>query len=386
MRTPLRPLLPFALLACAACDESTGPGGPGDGDVELQATSVASGLTSPVFLTAPPGDDRLFVVEQPGRIRIIEDGQLLATPFLDIADLVKFQGEQGLFSVAFHPDYAANGFFFVDYIDNQDDTRVVRYRVSGDANVADAGSAKLILRVEQPAANHNGGLIVFGPDEMLYVGLGDGGGGGDPFDNGQDTGTLLGSLLRIDVDAGDPYAIPSDNPFQGVAGARGEIWAYGLRNPWRYSFDAAANRIYVADVGQNQWEEVNAVAADDGGVNYGWNIMEGLHCYQAGSCDQDGLTLPVLEYGHTGGSCSVTGGYVYRGDAIPEIAGHYFYGDACAGWVRSFALTDGQADQQTEWPFGNIGGILSFGVDDDGELYILSSNGNLYRVDPVRES
>jgi glucose/arabinose dehydrogenase len=378
MPRPLAPLLLCALVACAACDESTGPE-PGGGDVALRATLVANGLTSPVFLTTPAGDDRLFVVEQAGRIRIIEDGQLLPTPFLDLSGLVKFQGEQGLLSMAFHPEYATNGYFYVDYIDLENDTRVVRYEVSGDADVANAGSARLILRVDQPAANHNGGLLTFGPDDMLYIGLGDGGGGGDPFENGQDTSTLLGSLLRIDVDGGDPYAIPADNPFVGEAGAREEIWAYGLRNPWRYSFDEATGRLYVADVGQNLWEEVNVVDDDAAGVNYGWNIMEGLHCYDSSTCDQDGLTRPVLEYDHDDG-CSVTGGYVYRGDAVPEIAGHYFYGDACEGWVRSFALENGAAAREVEWPLGNIGGIRSFGVDDDGELYVLTSMG-VYRLD-----
>lgn len=381
----------FVLSIFAACSDTTrsDPVPPGADAVRLE--EVASGLENPLYLTAPVGDSRLFIIEQPGRIRVIENGNLLPTPFLDITDRISSGGERGLLSVAFHPDYASNGFFFVNYTDRNGDTRVERYSVSTDPNRADPASAKLILGVEQPFANHNGGLIVFGPDDMLYIGMGDGGSGGDPRGNGQNRGTLLGAMLRIDVDGGDPYAIPLDNPFVGVPGARPEIWAYGLRNPWRFAFDNEAGDLYVADVGQTEWEEVNVVPASEAGMNYGWNIMEGTHCYESSTCDRQGLTLPVLEYGHqtevaladgtqhpTG--CSVTGGYVYRGSQIPELRGTYFYADFCEGWIRGFRYEDGEATEPRGWDFGDIGNILSFGEDAEGELYVLSANGRVYRV------
>lgn len=383
-RQVLRALPAASVVLLAACPSSgTGPdpGTPGDPPA-LEAEVVASGLSNPLHLTAPPGDDRLFVVEQPGRIRIVRDGQLLETPFLDITGKVESGGEQGLLSVAFHPDYATNGRFYVDYTEaGSGDTRVERYTVSGaNPDRADPASATTILSVAQPASNHNGGLVTFGPDGMLYVGLGDGGGGGDPDENGQDPSTLLGSLLRLDADGGDPYAVPPDNPFVGDPDGRDEIWAYGLRNPWRYAFDPAEDLLYVADVGQQDREEVNAVEAGRGGVNYGWDVMEGDLCFEPpDGCDRTGLTLPVLVYGHDEG-CSVTGGRVYRGDALPQLRGHYFYADFCAGWVRSFRLSGGEVTERREWPLGDLGSILSFGEDAAGELYVLSADGDVYRL------
>ncbi len=383
-------LLSFAGLAAVSCSNSTEPQDPGDGgdggnggnggngDFALAVDVVASGFSSPIHLSAPEGDPRLFVAEQGGRIKVIAGGQVLGSPFLDISADVQSGGERGLFSVAFHPQYASNGYLYVSYTDNGGDSRIVRYTVSGDANVADPASAKLILSLAQPAGNHNGGQIAFGPDGMLYIGFGDGGGAGDPSGHGQNKNTLLGSLLRIDVDGGDPYGVPTDNPFVGQAGAD-EIWAYGLRNPWRFSFDRAASQLYIADVGQNSWEEVNAVAATQAGVNYGWNIMEAMHCYGSRSCDTAGLTLPVLEYDHSEG-CSVTGGYVYRGNVLVEVLGHYFYSDYCSGFLRSFKYGDGTLSDQSEWNVGDLGRVLSFGQDAAGELYILSSNGNVYRI------
>ncbi|MFQ5704955.1 MAG: PQQ-dependent sugar dehydrogenase, partial [Gemmatimonadales bacterium] len=288
---------------------------------------------------------RLFVVERPGAIRIIRNGVVVATPFLDITNLTSLGGERGLLSLAFHPQYVENGQFFVYYTDVTDGgTRVVRYNVSADPDVADPSSAHLIIAVDQPFNNHNGGQIAFGPDGMLYVGLGDGGSAGDPLGSGQDLSSLLGSIIRLDVDGGDPFAIPSDNPHVADPNARDEIWVSGLRNPWRFSFDRRTGDLYIGDVGQDEVEEVDVhSAAAPGGANYGWNTMEGSRCFRSTNCDTTGLTLPVLEYLHNaGGGCSITGGYVYRGSRIPALVGRYLYGDFCSEFVRSFVY-DGSA-------------------------------------------
>jgi glucose/arabinose dehydrogenase len=374
------------LLALSACTSDTGtnpapppvpppapPPPPPSGEFSLATETVATGLTKPLYLTTPAGDDRLFIVEQTGRIRIVKDGVVLATPFLDLSSKVSGGNEQGLLSMAFHPDYGANGRFYVNYTGNDGDTRVERYAVSADPDIADADSTVPILGVPQPRSNHNGGHILFGPDGMLYVALGDGGSAGDPFNNGQNAGTLLGSLLRLDVDGGLPYAIPGDNPFGN------EIWAIGLRNPWRIAFDPAAGTLYIADVGQSSREEVNAVGGDESGLNYGWSIMEGSSCFGGGGCDDTGLVLPVLEYGHNEG-CSVTGGFVYRGSALPEVVGHYFYSDFCTGFLRSFRFDGADATEQMEWDVGGLGSVLSFGRDAAGELYILSDNGRVVKL------
>lgn len=379
-------LVAIVVGALGACNDSTAPSHTTplerpDSSIKLVLTPVATGLSRPLHLTAPAGDERLFVVEKTGGIRIVKGGAPLPTPFLDLSEAVSTGGEQGLLSMAFHPDYATNGFFYVDYTDADGNTHVTRYSVSAsDPDVADPASAKTILMVEQPFANHNGGLLLFGPDGMLYIGLGDGGSGGDPLGNGQNLGTLLGKILRIDVDADDPYAVPPDNPFVGRAGARGEIWAYGLRNPWRFAFDDAAGRLYIADVGQGAWEEVNVVPSDEGGQNFGWNTMEGAHCYNASSCDETGLTLPALEYSHDDG-CSITGGFVYRGSLAPDVVGRYFYSDYCSGFLRSFTFDGTAASTPTTWDVGDIGNVQSFGEDAAGELYILSINGTVYRLE-----
>ena len=343
---------------------------------------MLTGLSQPVFLAAPPGDARLFVVEQTGRIRIAgADGQLLGDPFLDLSGRVGTAPEGGLLTMAFHPRYADNGQVFVYYTDTEDDTVVERYTVSGDPDRLDPGSAKRILALAQRRQNHNGGMLQFGPDGMLYIFLGDEGGAGDPFGNGQNPETLHGSILRIDVDGGDPYAIPDDNPFVGEEGARGEIWAIGVRNPWRSTFDFPDNVLYVADVGQNEREEINAVPAAEAGVNYGWSTMEGSACYQSSGCDMSGLTLPVVEYIHDGSVCSVTGGYVYRGSQLPEIAGHYFYSDFCTGFLRSFRFDGGQATDERRWNVGSLGAVSSFGVDGAGELYVVNLTGSVSRIE-----
>ncbi|MEP6507920.1 MAG: PQQ-dependent sugar dehydrogenase [Gemmatimonadales bacterium] len=372
----------IVLAVSAACNSSSDSSGPPEIPVSfgLAAQPVATGLSNPVYLTSPPADARLFVVEQGGRIKIIENGTVLPTPFLDISSRISTGGERGLLSVAFHPSYKTNGFFFVYFTATNGDIRVDRYSVSANRDVANASSSKLIITApHSSAANHNGGLATFGPDGKLYLGLGDGGGGGDPFGNSQNKGTLLASILRIDVD-GDPYSIPPGNPFIGVAGAKEELWAIGLRNPWRYTFDRMTGLLYIADVGQGKFEEVDVVPATQAGVNYGWNVMEGLSCYNATACDQTGFQLPVIDYSHSDGSCSITGGFVYRGSALPEIAGHYFYSDYCLGFLKSFRYANGAvADAQT-WPVGSLGSVTSFGEDAAGELYVLSSNGRVYKL------
>jgi glucose/arabinose dehydrogenase len=380
MRSSCLPAL-FVVLGCSGGGRDiTVISPPPPPDVALGVQEVATGLSNPLYLTSPRGDARLFVVEQAGRIRIIKNGQLLPTPFLDITSRVSTGGERGLLSVAFHPSYATNGFFYVNFTDLQGNTRVERFTVSGAPDVANSASSKLILTVVQPFVNHNGGLNVFGPDGMLYIGLGDGGSSGDPQRNGQNLNALLGKILRIDVDSGDPYAIPATNPFVTRAGARGEIWAYGLRNPWRFAFDALGGLLYVADVGQERFEEVSVVVSTRGGANYGWNIMEGQSCFAATSCSQTDLEIPPLVYDHTGGACSVTGGYVYRGSVIPELIGHYFYSDYCAGFLKSFRYQNGQALEQRIWSVGNVGSITSFGEDSSGELYMTSANGKVYKI------
>lgn len=367
--------------ACAAPADAPGARPPG-----LRLTRIAGGLESPVHLTTAPGEPRLFVVEQRGRIRIIERGRLLETPFLDLTTRVGYGGERGLLSVAFHPAYARNGFFFVNYTDRDGDTRVERYRVSRDSSRADPATAKLILAIEQPYSNHNGGHLLFGPDGMLWIGMGDGGSANDPQGNGQNPQTLLGDLLRIDVDRGDPYAIPEDNPFARSNAGRPEIWATGLRNPWRFWMDARSQLLYIADVGQNRWEEINVALLDRPGLNYGWNVMEGRHPLR-GRGEQSGFTAPLLEYSHDDG-CSVTGGVVYRGRRIPALLGHYLYSDYCRGWLRSFRVVNDAArgltaTDQREWPVGDLSGATSFGVDADGEVYVLVHSGTVYRLDPA---
>jgi glucose/arabinose dehydrogenase len=348
-------------------------------DVRLGVEQVASGLDQPVYLTAPANDPRLFIVEQPGRIRIVENGRLLEKPFLDIAGKVRSGGEQGLLSVAFHPQYRSNGFLFVNYTEKNGDTRIERYTVSTDKNVADARSAKTILSIHQRYSNHQGGLNLFGPDGMLYIGMGDGGSQGDPHGNGQNRNVLLGKLLRLNVDRGDPYLVPSANPYE-KGGGRPEIWALGLRNPWRFAFDRFSGLLYIADVGQDRYEEINVVPMSIAGVNYGWKTMEGPSCYGSSGCNQSGLLKPAVSYSHQNSTCSVIGGFVYRGQKIPEIKGQYFYSDYCNSWVRSFGFRDGRVTDQHEWPIGRLGSIVSFGEDSQGELYICTSSGRVYRI------
>ena len=342
---------------------------PNAADYEWQL--IASGLNRPVDIQpANDGSGRLFIIEKKGYIRIYENGQLLDAPFLDITDRVNAgSNEMGLLGLAFHPDYEQNGFFYVNYTGDGGNTRISRFQASG--NSADRNSETVLLVIEQPYPNHNGGALAFGPDGYLYAGLGDGGSAGDPQKNGQNTNSLLGKILRLDVNNGDPYAIPSDNPFGN------EVWAYGLRNPWRISFDRATGDLWIGDVGQNQWEEIDYLpAGSPSGANFGWSIMEGNHSYDGEP--QSGMYLPVAEYSHAEGGCSVTGGYVYRGAAMPEWNGIYLYGDYCSGKVWALILSDGQWQSQVMFETGVL--ITSFGQDESGEIYLASDNGNVYHL------
>jgi glucose/arabinose dehydrogenase len=337
-------------------------------------------LEKPTDITSPgDGSGRVFVLEQPGRIRIIQNGELLTTPFLDIVDIVGSNAsEQGLLGLAFHPDYPENGFFFVNYTDRDGNTRIARFSVSAsDSNLADASSRLELIRIEQPYGNHNGGSLVFGPDGYLYAGLGDGGSAGDPLDAGQSLNTLLGKILRFDVDGDQPYAIPTDNPF-AAGGGDPEIWAYGLRNPWKIAFDRATGDLYIADVGQNQWEEINFTpAGTPGGQNYGWRFMEASYDYSGGLYDRAALVLPVAEYTRNDG-CSVTGGQVYRGEALPEWQGVYLYGDFCSGNIWGLLKTeDGFVNSLL---FKTNFRISTFGLDDDGEIYLADYGGTIYQL------
>ncbi|MDX1991865.1 MAG: PQQ-dependent sugar dehydrogenase [bacterium] len=342
---------------------------------------VAGGnLTKPTFLTSPPGDARLFILEQPGRIRIVQNGSLLAQPFLDITDLVRDDAsERGLLGMAFHPSYASNGYFYVSYTAADAGTEIARFQVSaGNPNLANVNSRLPLLNVAQPYSNHNGGMLAFGADSYLYIGMGDGGSGGDPLGHGQNTFSMLGDLLRIDVNSGSPYAIPPTNPYANGVNGLPEIWSSGLRNPWRFSFDRATGDLYIADVGQNLYEEINFQPAGSGrGWNYGWNVYEASSSFNGGSLP--GTIFPIIQYGRSEG-CSVTGGYVYRGSAMPELQGRYFYGDFCQGTIWS-AVREGNTWTPTVFLDTDLR-ISSFGEDASGELYVLDyRSGAVYRID-----
>jgi hypothetical protein len=377
-------ILALAASGCGSQFDNETPDPP-DGTEPVALEVVASGLTFPLYLTAPDGDTRLFIVEKGGTIRIVKDGSLLPSPFLDISGQVSSGREQGLLGFAFHPQYATNGRFIVHYTDLAGDTRVSGFRVSPDPDAADAASEVSILAEDQPFSNHNGGQVLFGPDGYLYIMLGDGGSADDPGGRGQSLADLLGSILRVEPLEGGGYAVPPDNPFASTAGARPEIWSYGLRNPWRVAFDPATGDLYIADVGQTRWEEVDVSPSADGagrGLNFGWSVMEGPECFRDSSCDQDAFELPVLSYDHDDG-CSITGGFVYRGAAIPALQGHYFYSDFCRGWVRSFRFEDGSAADQFQWPaLAPGGGVPSFGLDATGELYVMSTDGAVFKIVP----
>lgn len=349
------------------------------------ATSrIASGLVRPTFVTnAGDNSNRLFVLEKPGQIRLIKGGLLVAQPFLDISSLVTSSGnEQGLLGLAFHPDFEKNGRFFVAYTAKDAANTVAEYRVANPSDdVADANSGKVLFAVPDQYPNHNGGMLAFGPDGYLYISMGDGGSGGDPNGNAQNLNSLLGKLLRIDVNSGSPYGIPAGNPFANRNDARPEVWAYGLRNPWRFSFDRSTGDLWIGDVGQDKYEEVDFQAAGSkGGENYGWNTMEGAHCYKPQSgCNQDGLTLPVFEYDH-GEGCSVTGGYVYRGKAIVPLVGRYLFTDYCGSTLWA-TTRNGDGTFATAEVAAVPRGVSAFGEDETGEVYFtVDSEGAVYKL------
>lgn len=341
--------------------------------VALAVDVFVDGLTSPVDVaSAGDGNRRLFVVEQPGRIRLIQDGQLLTRPFLDIRDRIASGGERGLLGLAFHPDFPADPRLFVDYTDLEGNTVVSEFRLdAADDGVADQDSERILIRIDQPFANHNGGAVAFGPDDLLYVSTGDGGSGGDPQSNGQRLDTLLAKILRIDVDGqpegADPYRIPDDNPFVNVADAMPEIWLTGLRNPWRMRFDGQTGDLWIGDVGQGAWEEIDVAPAATGGLDFGWNVMEGAHCYEPrDGCDATGLTLPIAEYSHDQG-CAVIGGVVVRDPDQPLLDGLYVFSDSCSG---NFWLLDAAAQGPQEPVLVRSVGrsISSIGLDEDGTI------------------
>jgi glucose/arabinose dehydrogenase len=374
--------LAFALLL-ASCGGGNGGGAtpPRTTVPTLALSPVVSGLTNPLGMeSSHDSTGRLFILQQGGIIRILQNGSLNAAPFLDITSLVESGGEKGLLGLAFHPNFSTNRKFYVNYtrrVAGQLQTIVAEYQAStANPNQADTSSARILLTINQPFDNHNGGQLAFGPDGFLYIGVGDGGSGGDPNNNGQNKTVLLGKLLRIDVNstsAGKQYAIPPGNPFASGVGGAPEIFAYGFRNPWRFSFDSS--RLFVADVGQDAFEEIDLV---ESGKNYGWRVMEGTHCFNpASNCDQTGLTLPIFDYPHSDGE-SVTGGFVYRGSAIPALVGTYVFADFISGniwllnesgstWTRTLAIASGR-------------GVSSFGRDDSGEIYVVDYSGSILRL------
>jgi glucose/arabinose dehydrogenase len=365
---------------------------------EVRLEQIFEGFNQPVVLAAPAGDDRLFIVQRHGRMRILDEERNMTEPvFLDLTDTVLAGGiEQGLLGLAFHPDYADNGRFFVYYVDKGGRRQLSEFSVSeDDPNVADPDSEKVIFEYPHPEnatdIRHYGGNVAFGPDGYLWVSMGD---GADSRAQAQDPNTPYGTIVRIDVDQGDPYSIPPDNPFAD-GGGLGDVWAYGLRNPWRFAIDSVDGLIYIADVGHADEEEINVVPIDEGGYNFGWSDMEGDRCFHVTDCDPDDYTAPVLTYRHTAeegdedavAGLSVSGGYVYRGAEIPELDGTYFYADWVSQWIRGFKYVDGEVTDDRDWTQdlgGEVGSVTSFGLDGHGELYVLTFEGGVYKFTAVR--
>jgi glucose/arabinose dehydrogenase len=360
----------------------------------IQLTQVASGLSKPVFITsANDGSGRLFIVEKTGTIRILENGSVLQTPLLDLSSSVSSGGEQGLLGLAFHPGFQTNRKFYVDFTNRHGNTVIREYKVSPtNPDLVQSGSARNILKIAQPYSNHNGGMIAFGPDHYLYIGTGDGGSAGDPGNRAQSTSSLLGKLLRINVNgstARRAYKIPQSNPYVGKPGLN-EIWQRGLRNPWRWSFDRATGKLFIGDVGQYRYEEIDRVKQTSSGagrgVNWGWRVMEGFHCYRPSSgCNTSGRRAPLLNYSHrVNGRCAVTGGYVYRGSAIPALRGWYVFGDYCSGEIFAVPSSAGPKPAKVVLRGAGSGRLISsFGEDAAGELYVVDLGGKVYRIDPA---
>jgi glucose/arabinose dehydrogenase len=352
--------------------------GPAASSAQFRRTRVrlvqVAELQQPVAMAVRPGDRAVYVAEQTGAVRALRGGEADPTPVVDISDQVTAGGEQGLLGLAFSPD---GRFLYLNYTDTDGDSRIAELTMRG--RQADPGSLRQLLRVDDPFANHNGGQLAFGPDRLLYIAFGDGGGGGDPLGSGQSLDTLLGKILRIDPRpaGGRPYRVPPDNPFVGRDGARPEIWSYGLRNPWRFSFDPASGDMWIGDVGQNAWEEIDHEPAGEGGRNYGWNRREGRHSFDGER--PAGAVEPVIEYGREGGACTVIGGSVYWGRRIPGLRGAYLYGDYCAGWVRAARVRGGRVAEQRDLGL-SVPNLTSFGVDAAGELYAMSLAGPVYRL------
>ena len=370
---------------------------------ELRVMKLVDGLYKPVYLTAQKNNsDTLFIVEQQGLIQRLIKGEISLPPLLNIQNRVyqpKMPGdERGLLGFTLHPQYSINHRIFVNYVNREDSTVISEFEVDQQTKLGNPNHEKIILQFQQPYSNHNGGQLEFGTDGYLYIAVGDGGYSGDPHENGQNVETIFGTILRIDVDANLPYEIPSDNPFLNEKKAKGEIWCYGLRNPWRFSFDQKTGDLYIGDVGQNSWEEIDYLPAKSSGVNFGWNKMEGTHCYPPGEdCEEEGFVLPIFEYPNNANyiktlirwdqndaqGCSVTGGYVYRGNLIPELYGKYIFGDYCTGKVWSFTVNSEITLDYQEWNLNGIKEDLflsSFGEDGKGELYIVNHTGSIYKI------
>lgn len=355
--------------------------------LELAPRLIIDGLDAPTDIVGAPTDDRIFIVEKPGLIRILQDGELLPEPYLDLTRWVGSAGnEQGLLSLLFHPDYSSNGRVFVFLTDNSGTSQVIELRTSGDdPNRADPKTIRSVLTIPQFGQYHQSGSMIFGPDGYLWVSLGDGGGIGDPEGHGQDPGNIDASIVRIDVDGPLPYAIPADNPFaDDPDGGLPEVWAYGLRNPWRITYDPVTRLLYIPDVGQEGAEELNVVPVDDSGYNFGWSVFEGTTCYQADNCLLPGQTLPVYQYLHNGNGCAIIGGRVYRGELMPEVTGHYFFSDFCLGWVRSVVVDQDEVLLVKDWTrrrADRLGTVTTIGTDRHGELYVGTMEGQVWRLE-----
>ncbi|MCO5182479.1 MAG: PQQ-dependent sugar dehydrogenase [Anaerolineae bacterium] len=371
------------LLVTAACqsEQELLQGPSAEPVTAIALEPIATGLKRPVA-AAHVGGDRFFVAEKDGLVRIVAGGVVLPEPLLDLRDRIATDGsERGLLGLAAHPDFASNGRLYVVFTNLDGDTEIVRFVVSAEnPDYADPDSARLILFVEQPFGNHNGGQLLFGPDGYLYIGLGDGGAVGDPFHNAQDPGTLLGAILRLDVDEQEPYTIPPDNPFVAERRARGEVWAIGLRNPWSFGFDRVTGDLYIGDVGQEGPEEINAQSAEQSGVNYGWPILEGSRCYEAERCRSRGLQPPIFEYPHSDG-CAVVGGRVYRGTQFPALTGNYFFADYCLGRIWTLRTDPVTMKWQRTLVYELTSPLSNFVESADGELFVLDyGDGILYQI------